>query len=806
MAKTSPWRISNNFYLACVFSMVVLGLNLAIALLVPGQQQRGFLSDVVSPAVDVLACTALFIAAKQSGKRSKRLGLAWGTIALSMLFYALGDGAWAVLEIGLKSQPFPSIADGFYLAYYPVFLTGVLLLPEKPASKSERINQTIDIGIVMVAATLGFWNFLIGPSILSNVGLPRVEQLILLAYPVGDLVLFAAMLLIINSRSLGEDDFPLILLAGGLLSTIVADSIFDYQSLQGTYASGGLLDSGWIISTLLVGLAGVYQITSSDHKTNPAEHAPEHGIFRKLKAIIPYVPYLWLLGAYILLIEGGLQPLPMSFVALSWGVGGIICLVLIRQIITLSENNKLNGRLQKTNLELQIEISEHGRVEEQLSYDALHDALTGLANRTLFLDRLGQVIQYAKRRAEYKFATLFIDLDQFKVVNDSLGHLMGDQLLILVARRLKDTLRSSDTIARFGGDEFEVLLDNTVDEKSILIVAQKIRDALHAPFRLDEREIYVTASVGVVVNLVGYENGEDILRDADIAMYQAKASGKDRYEIFGPEMRTRAFSRLELENEIRMGLEKREFQLYYQPIVFLESGRLTGFEALIRWLHPKRGLLLPAEFLPVAEELGLILPLGNWVLNEACAQLKRWHEKYPNLQEVSVNINISSKQFSQPNLIDEVVRALHTSRLPSKALKLEITEGVLISNYAMANEIFTKLQELGVQLQIDDFGTGYSALGYLMHFPINAIKIDRTFVNEMVKSHKSTELVRAIISMARELGMDTIAEGIETEKQLSDLKGLACGYGQGFLLSEPRDADSTEKVLVDLGERESYLS
>jgi diguanylate cyclase (GGDEF)-like protein len=798
MGKTSRWRTSNFFYLAGFISILVLLINLAFVFLVTDQHQRSILSDVISPIVDISTCTILIFAAKRSSSLSKRLGLAWGTIALALIFYTLGDTAWGILELGLKQQPFPSIADGLYLAYYPVFLVGVLLLPVNPASVGEKINITIDIGIIMVAAILGFWNFLIGPSILSNIGEPVLTQSILMAYPVGDLVLLGALLLLTNNRSKAQNEISLLLLAGSILSTIIADSIFDYQSLMGTYVSGGLVDIGWILSTLLIGLAGVSQITSINSKNIPGVDPTERAFLGKLKPIIPFTPYLWLAAAYILLVKGGIQPLSMSFLSLSLGVGVIIGLVLIRQIITLSENSKLTTRLKKTNLELQIEISEHNRVEEKLSYDALHDALTGLANRMLFLDRLGQVMEYIKRRSEYKFAVLFIDLDQFKVINDSLGHLIGDQLLILVARRLRESLRTSDTIARFGGDEFEVLLDNTVDINSVMIVAEKINLALHSPFKLEGREVFVSASIGIVIDLAGYQNAEDILRDADIAMYQAKAMGRDRFEIFNIKMRTQAFSRLEMENELRKGLENREFQLYYQPILFLESNRLAGFEALIRWLHPKRGLLLPADFLSTAEESGLILPIGNWVLNEACAQLKAWQDKYPNRQDVSVNVNISSLQFSQPIFVEQVVQAIHTSGLKAKCLKLEITEGVLIGNYAMANEVFKNLQNLGIELQIDDFGTGYSALGYLQHFPINAIKIDRTFVNDMAKGHKSTELVRAIVSMARELGMETIAEGIETEKQLSELKGLFCGYGQGFLLSEPMDAMSTEKVFADL--------
>jgi diguanylate cyclase (GGDEF)-like protein len=798
MEKTSLRLKPNSFYLACFFSILVLGISLAIVLLIADQQQRSILSDVISITVDVLTCTALFIAIKQYNVQTRRLARAWGTITLAMVFYTLGDITWGILEAGLKQQPFPSVADGFYLVYYPIFLIGVLLLPGNPSSTGEQINKALDIGIVMIAAILGFWNFLIGPSILSNIDQPWFVQLLLLAYPVGDLVLFGALLLIINNRTSIRNDYSLLFLAGSLIFTIITDSIFDYQSLLGIYISGGLLDIGWIMSSLLLGLAGINQITSIEFKKNTGEYAPDHKLLDKWRAIAPFLPYIWLVAAYILLINGGLKPLSMSFLSLSLGVGGIICLVLVRQVITLYENNKLNAQLKKSNLELQFEITEHNRIEEKLSYDALHDALTGLANRTLFLDRLRQAMGYAKRRAEYKFAVLFLDLDRFKVVNDSLGHLLGDQLLIMVARRLQESLRASDTIARFGGDEFEVLLDNTVDKDSVLVVAQKIKKVLHSPFKLERHEVYVTASIGIILNLVGYEFAEDILRDADIAMYQAKASGKDRYEIFDVHMRTRAFSRLELENEIRTGLEKGEFQLYYQPIISLESNRLAGFEAMIRWLHPKRGLLLPVEFLPVAEESGLILPMGDWVLNEACSQMKRWQEKYPNLQNISVNVNISSKQFSQPDFVGQVTRALQASGLKADALKLEIPEGVLISNYAVANEVFTKLQKLGVELQVGNFGTGYSALGYLQHFPINAIKIDRSFVNEMAKGRKSTELVRAIISMAREMGMETIAEGIETEKQLSELKGLLCGYGQGLLLARPLDTNSTEKVLANL--------
>jgi len=298
-----------------------------------------------------------------------------------------------------------------------------------------------------------------------------------------------------------------------------------------------------------------------------------------------------------------------------------------------------------------------------------------------------------------------------------------------------------------------------------------------------------------VMNMAGYNLPEEVLRDADIAMYQAKSSGKARYEIFDIKMRSQAFSRLEMEQELRSALEQQEFRLYYQPIISLKSNQLVSFEALIRWQHPKRGLLLPGEFLPTAEASGLILPMEKWVLNEACGQLRRWHSKYPHLQHVSINVNVSSRQFAQPNFVADVAEALKSNNLEPEYLKLEITENVLISSYSAANEVFARLRALGIQLQIDDFGSGYSSLGYLQHFPISAVKIDKSFIDGMMKGRKGTELIRAIVSMTRELGMEAIAEGIETHEQLSELKSLLCTFGQGFFLSRPLDQEAADKVL-----------
>jgi diguanylate cyclase (GGDEF)-like protein len=735
-------------------------------------------------------------------------------IALSALVFALGDITWAILELGLRQQPFPSVADFFYLVNYPLLLGGVLLLPEKTATRGEQIKKVLDAGIVMVAALLGFWNFLLGPLVASNTDYPLIEQLILLAYPVGDLVLLWALLRILYTRSdqQYENDVPAFLLAISLAVTIVADCTYTYQAFVGTYVSGGLLDIAWRAGILLTGLAGISQLSTLQSLKNATRFSNRlASLVKSIRALTPYFPYFWLIAAYVILMRSSTYPMYMDFLSLSLAVGGIIGLVLLRQMITLSENNKLNielqqtmgnlkgqtSELERTNQELQNEIMERKTVERQLTYDSLHDAMTGLPNRVLFLDRLGQAIEYSKRRTEYTFVVLFIDVDHFKVINDSLGHLTGDQLLIAAGTRMRECLRSSDTVARLGGDEFAILLEITGEKISPSTIVEKLQEGIRLPFSLDGHELHITVSIGVVVSVADYAHPEEVLRDADIAMYQAKAHGKARFETFDIKMRSYAFSRLEMEQDLRAALENGEFQLYYQPIVSMKSNQLFGFEALIRWVHPSRGFLLPGEFLPIAEESGLILPIEKWVLNEACAQLKKWHEKYPSLQNVSVNVNVSNKQFSQPNFVDGVIRALQVNGLKAEALKLEITENVLISNYSAANKVFSKLRDFGIQFEIDDFGSGYSALAYLQHFPISAIKIDKSFIDEIGKSPRGIELIRAILSMSRELGMEAIAEGIETSEQLNELMGLSCNLGQGFLLSRPLDKEAAERILEE---------
>lgn len=441
------------------------------------------------------------------------------------------------------------------------------------------------------------------------------------------------------------------------------------------------------------------------------------------------------------------------------------------------------------------DISARKMVEEQLQHDALHDQLTGLPNRSLLLDRLGRVMERARRNPGLVYAVLFLDLDRFKVVNDSLGHQAGDQLLIALARRLGRLLRSADTLARIGGDEFVILLEEISAAEMALRVADRIQEELAQPFEIAGQQLFTSASIGIVIGPSGYEQPGDVLRDADIAMYHAKGGGKARYALFDSSLRQQAVSRMELESELWAALKNDELRVYYQPILSLATGSVTGFEALTRWLHPARGIVLPSEFIPLAEETGLILQIGPWVLEEACRQLRRWQTQFPADPPLYMSVNISSRQFAQPGLVDLVRRTLEETGVEPRTLKLEITEHTIMDVSANTGEALAQLRALGVHVLIDDFGIGYSSLGYVHNFPVDTIKIDRIFINQMGANGGRNEIARTIINLAHELSLGTVAEGIETREQLENLRAMNCDLGQGFLFSKALSRERMDDLL-----------
>lgn len=449
--------------------------------------------------------------------------------------------------------------------------------------------------------------------------------------------------------------------------------------------------------------------------------------------------------------------------------------------------------------ELNRHIAEQERIGAQLQeskdhfrHAAFHDALTNLPNRALLAENLKFVMERAKQSEDYQFAVLFLDLDRFKNVNDSLGHTIGDQLLIAMARRLESCIREVDMVARLGGDEFAILLDGIPNSAEATNMAKRIQEKLDSPFNLSGHEVFTTTSIGIALSSTGYDYPENMLRDADTAMYRAKAQGKACYEVFDKGMHARAVYLLQMENDLRRALDREELRVYYQPIVSLDNGQLAGFEALIRWQHPERGFISPVDFISLAEDTGMIAPIGLWILTRACQQLAKWQWASPAHRSLFMSVNLSGKQVAEPDLVGQIQQILEETRLDARYLKLEITESVVMENAELAAQFFKRLKALGVQLSIDDFGTGYSSLGYLHRFPLDTLKIDRSFVGRIGEAAENIEIVRTIVSLADNMGMDVVAEGVETLGQLAQLRKLNCQYGQGYLFARPADAASID--------------
>lgn len=438
------------------------------------------------------------------------------------------------------------------------------------------------------------------------------------------------------------------------------------------------------------------------------------------------------------------------------------------------------------------------RAQEQLIHNAFHDMLTSLPNRALLIERLGRELRHAHRHENYLFAVLFLDIDRFKLINESLGHGVGDQLLKGIARRLTTCLGSTNTtIARFAGDSFTVILEDIKDISDATRVASKIQQELTLPFQLNGHEIFTSASIGIAVNVKGSNQPEDLLRDAEIAMFRAKTRGRACYEVFDTTMHARALMQLQLESDLRRAIERQELRVFYQPIVSLVSGKLTGFEALLRWQHPQRGWVSPVEFIPLAEETSLILSIDWWVIREACRQMRDWQMRFLQHLPLTMSVNLSGKQFLQPNLLEHLDMLLQETGLDGRYLKIEITEGILIDNPEAATAMLEQLRERRIQLCIDDFGTGYSSLSYLHRFPLNILKIDRSFVSRLAVDSQHSAIVQAILSLAHNLGMQATAEGIETAEQMAQLQAMQCEYGQGYLISKPLDSKAAERLIAD---------
>jgi len=799
MEKYNHLKNKSRLILYLLFLLTIL--NIGVIFFFRNNDPPLALTDTLNFSLNATTTLLLWLAYRRSKSITIRLAKGWAILSIAQLLFTLGDTLWTIYEIILNLNPYPSIADVFYIAYYPLFFIGLLYLSQRSESKIRRINNGLDASIVFIVIGLFLGVFAFPPILAVAREETGLLRFLTLAYPLGDLILLSGLVILIYNREEEKFEYPFVFIAISIAIQVVADILYSYQSLQEIYISGGWLDIGWILGYFFLGIAAYLQSisTNSIHESSSVQKFVPQNKSNVRKTIRENLPYLSILLALALLFLTVIKTELVFIRFLVGGFGILILLVLARQFLVFWENDKLNenlnktlelvksqaAHLQKTNIDLHNEIRERKKVEDQLAFDALHDALTKLPNRVLLADRLQHAIEYSQRHNDYGFSVFFIDLDHFKNVNDSLGHAVGDDLLVHFAKRVQKCLRKSDTLARLGGDEFAILLEDYSDHSQSKLVAERIQEVLKPPYLLSGKDFYISASIGIVANTKDYKDPDSILQDADIAMYRAKMLGKARFEFFTPELRFQATSRLDLETQLHHALDRNELFLIYQPIYSLISNSLVSFEALLRWNNPTHGLVLPADFISIAEKSNLIVKIEEWVLLEACRQLKQWQKKFPDNEDLAVNVNISGRHFIHPDFIPCIETITKITDLKPKNIHLEITETVLVENREIARTVFTTLHDKGYEVQIDDFGTGYSSLAYLLNFHVDIIKIDKSFVQSIGKGENGAHLVKTIINMAQDLGIDIIAEGIETENQLNDLKSMSCKYGQGYLLSYP---------------------
>ncbi len=773
---------------------------------------RFIFSDIYAPVINALATAALFAAAFYSRKLSRRISLGWFTVAIAQLIYTYGDICWAYLEIHLHAVDAPTIADFFYLLYYPILLIGVFIFTTKRLRSYELIKRVLDINVVMVVGVILYWIFIFFPIVSSSREITGLQVFISVAYPIGDLFLFFSVLLLIYARLVQVHSRAIWILITSIMVMGFSDSMYIFQSIYSGYTSGGWIDLGWIISYSLTFLAGVFQITvalnKSDEDTLPEEEVSK---IERISRWLTYLPIIWAIGAVVVVIYT-LFKIPQ--INANWifvGLGFMFTLIIIRQVLTIHENEGLlvtlnrmlieaqeqTSKLTEANTRLQQEMEERNQVEKKFHHFTLHDGLTGLANRELFLDRLSHSIQIAQREQNNYYSILFIGVDNLKSFNERLGHSAGDLILTEFARRLVSCTRSVDTVARFSGDEFVILIENGAYLSTDQIVAKRILKNVEEPFVVNGKNLHVSCNIGIVEGNPKYNNPEDVIQDALITFDKAREIGKGKKEVFNPSMRTALMFKYKIEEDLKQAVSNSELFLNFQPIFSLNDNRIVGAEALVRWQHPQHGCLRPNDFIEIAEKSGMIIPLGYWVLQIACGQLKSWLDRFPDLDQFSVSVNISGKQLFQKDFVNRIKTLLAATGLSPSKLVLEITENTYIENQTIVTNLLKDLQKIGVKFSIDDFGTGFSSIGYLKNFSVDSLKIDKTFIDDLLRSKKDMQIAQTIILIADSLGMQAIAEGIENEDQFNALKSLGCKYGQGHYMSKALCTEEIEKLLVE---------
>ncbi len=708
-------------------------------------------------------------------KGSQRRGwVAWLLLACATGAWTIGQAGWCISELGYGITPeSPSLLDVAFLAFPVLVVCGLLRMVQTPAGRLSCLRGGAEGLLIAAGCLLVSWCAVIATTVAGS-DASALSQIVNLAYPALDAVALAGALFV--AVRAGADAPPgLGLLALGIGCLAVSDSLFWYMTETYPQFPGvSPIDSGWVAGFVVIAVAALQR-----------ERRHQWGARLRASRALPALPTVpALLGIATALVSWLLGRSLDPAVVLMSLEGAVVALALLLQLIVAYENHALTSALEQ-------------RVKQrtdELQHQAFHDPLTGLANRALFIDRAQQALARSARSGE-TVAVLLVDLDGFKSVNDSLGHQVGDALLGEVARRLSTALRGEDTVARLGGDEFVVLVDSVSGIEEARALAERLREALRPRLQLPDCDYAVTASIGVAMGSADDVDVHDLLRDADTAMYAAKSTGKDAAQVFAPSMHEQANERFHLQVDLRQALERSEFILFYQPTFELSSGQLKGFEALIRWFHPTQGMVAPDRFIPLAEETGLIVPIGRWVLGEALRQAAAWDASHPHAGPLTMAVNVSAVQLLAPSLLPDVRGALADTGIDPARVVLEITEGSLVDDAHGVIEVLEEIRSLGIRIAIDDFGTGYASLSYLQRLPVDILKVDRSFVMGLADGDKSHELLEAILGVGQALSLATVAEGVEDHGQLETVRGMGCDMAQGYLMSKPIPAEVAEGLL-----------
>jgi diguanylate cyclase (GGDEF)-like protein len=717
---------------------------------------------------------AIFTAWRASRKCvvEPRTALAWRFIAGAFLFWTGSFCALLAFQAANGAEPSSVSAVDVYLGIYPLFLVGLLWFPTQAESKAGKRRRLIDAATIVVGGAAVIWVLVLG-STLREGGHNPLDSVVSGAYPIGDLLEIFALIYVITRVLTPATRQPLRLLMVGMLLQVVGDITQDWLILHPQvtwYPTPEVPWITWLAAICVYALAGTTQKRLADENREAvARVSKQSAVQSGRSALLSYLAPVIVFGLLMNSEVGN-----GSFfdrVALTICGTFVALLFMLRQAFARRDLLSTQG---------------------QLSYQALHDALTGMPNRALIMDRMEQLLARGRRNGTVG-AVLYVDLDEFKNVNDSLGHEAGDQLLVAVTARLESSLRDVDTIGRMGGDEFVVLIDGASLEVAPELVAERLLEVMRQPFELAgvSMPLVVTTSIGIAMG--DRATPGDLLRDADVALYEAKAAGKNQYAIFHPEMQAGIQERIELEFDLRSALEGGQFRLVYQPIYNLDDLTLVGVEALLRWDHPVRGVVGPDEFIPILEQTGQIREVGGWVMNQACEQMAVWHARGDTLD---ISVNVSGRQLDDDAIVDHIRHALDVSGLEATSLIIEVTETALMRNVNSTARRLRAVKALGVRIAVDDFGTGYSSLAYLQQFPVDCLKIDSSFTNAITTSPESKALIGTLVQLGKDLGLTTLAEGVETVGQMDHLRYEHVNEAQGFLLARPLDPETFENQLL----------